>query len=118
MGEVKTLHFEGTLRMNRNPDAPYVGEERDIWKNRDVLYELREITGYASNRECAIQVTFPNASLNAEGVLDFTEGSTGYGTYTPGSPAKFCVGESDLLDFLDDYEGQQVVIDIAVPGIL
>lgn len=118
MSEVKTLHFEGLLRVGRNPSTPYVGDAEPLWKNRDVLDELREAAGWGNNVQCAVQVTFPNHHLSAEGTLDLDEGSTGYGTYTPGEPSKFCVGESDVLDFLDDYDGQHVVIDIAIPGRL
>lgn len=115
MSEVKTLHFEGTLRLSYNPEVPYVGERSNIWENADVLHELREITGYGDNQQCAVQVTLLRAALSAQGILDFTQGSTEYGTYTPGSPSKFCVGETDFLDFLERYDGQHVVIDIAVP---
>ena len=115
MSEVATLRFEGLLRMGDNPDTPWVGDAEPFWKNRDVLKELQNEAKYG-HPQCAIQVTVSGETLTAEGRLDLDEGITAYSNLTPGEPSKFCIGPHDVLEFLSRYDGQNVIIDIAIPG--
>lgn len=107
---VTTLRFEGVAKIDGcNPERIMVGD-------RSVIGEIIEALGYGKF-EAAVQVTDGDTLVDAEGKLDVDPGIEGYGTYTPGENARFCVGETDVLSLLEKWEDKVVVVDAAFVGI-
>lgn len=101
---IHTLKFKGLLKCEKygNPQKVLIGDN-------DVLEDLRDTVGWVP-----WQAIVQFGSVKVEGELTFDEGMTGYGTYTPGEAAKFVVGDTDLLDALEDLDGQELELTIAV----
>lgn len=93
-----TLTFTGKVEYDKwgNPDSVVI-------EGKDVLEEITDVFGYGKN---GITVGLGNETFT--GKLDVEEGSAGYSTWTPGESAMFYCGGIDILDKLEEMNGQTV----------
>lgn len=96
------LRYEGIVRLDCCPDELYIG---DIDVLRNLFYEWEE------KLDGLVTVAF--ADERFEGDLEVSPGLEGYSEWTPGEMAEFLIGEHNLIDRLEEYEGKRVILWIA-----
>lgn len=99
------LRFQGLLDADThgNPQRPKIGD-------RDVLEEVTDEFGFDETKGVTVVLGndwFKDVDLDAD------TGSSGYSEWTPGAESKLFAGDLDVLERLDDLDGQVVTLVVA-----